>query len=136
LDIVLPFLYCVVNASPAVKRLNIEKKVKIFPLFAQGVLMELRNLALKKEKQSENLAKAMQAISIIQSVVDNNSIPRNIRKLAKEVVDSLKDEKLSIGVRAANAISTLEEISQDPNVPSFARVTLWNAVSVLEGIRE
>src|SRR5579884_123518 len=100
-----------------------EKKVKIFPLFAQGVLMELRNLALKKEKQSENLAKAMQAISIIQSVVDNNSIPRNIRKLA-------------IGVRAANAISTLEEISQDPNVPSFARVTLWNAVSVLEGIRE
>ncbi|MEM0117123.1 MAG: UPF0147 family protein [Conexivisphaerales archaeon] len=96
----------------------------------------MRDLALKKEKQSENLAKAMQAISIIQSVVDNNSIPRNIRKLAKEVVDSLKDEKLSIGVRAANAISTLEEISQDPNVPSFARVTLWNAVSVLEGIRE
>jgi len=76
--------------------------------------MELRNLALKKEKQSENLAKAMQAISIIQSVVDNNSIPRNIRKLAKEVVDSLKDEKLSIGVRAANAISTLRRYLKTP----------------------
>lgn len=91
-------------------------------------------LALKK--QDDNLAKAMQAISIIQSLVDNTNVPRNIRKLAKEVVDNLKDDKLSIGVRAANAISALEEISQDPNVPSFARVTLWNAVSVLEGIRE
>jgi uncharacterized protein (UPF0147 family) len=51
-------------------------------------------------------------------------------------VDGLKDKRMSIGVRAANAMSVLEEVSQDPNVPSFARVTLWNAVSVLEGIRE
>jgi uncharacterized protein (UPF0147 family) len=90
----------------------------------------------KKEKEAENVAKAMQALAIIQSIVDNNNIPRNIRKLAKDVADGLKDTKLSVGVRAANAISALEEVSQDPNVPSFARVTLWNAVSILEGIRE
>ncbi|MEM0075631.1 MAG: UPF0147 family protein [Conexivisphaerales archaeon] len=93
-------------------------------------------MVTKKERETENAAKAAQAIAIIQGIVDNNNIPRNIRKLAKEVVDNLKDQKLSIGVRAANAISALEEVSQDPNVPSFARVTLWNAVSVLEGIRE
>ncbi|MDG6933295.1 MAG: UPF0147 family protein [Nitrososphaerota archaeon] len=90
----------------------------------------------KKEKEAENAAKAMQALAIIQGIVDNNNIPRNIRKLAKDVADGLKDTKLSVGVRAANAISALEEVSQDPNVPSFARVTLWNAVSILEGIRE
>ncbi|MEM0286644.1 MAG: UPF0147 family protein [Nitrososphaerota archaeon] len=93
-------------------------------------------MVTKKGRETENAAKAAQAIAIIQGIVDNNNIPRNIRKLAKEVVDNLKDQKLSIGVRAANAISALEEVSQDPNVPSFARVTLWNAVSVLEGIRE
>ncbi|MFP3401313.1 MAG: UPF0147 family protein, partial [Nitrososphaeria archaeon] len=38
--------------------------------------------------------------------------------------------------RAANAIAALEEIAQDPNVPSYARVTLWNAFSYLERIRE
>ncbi|WKT58906.1 UPF0147 family protein [Candidatus Nitrosotenuis chungbukensis] len=36
----------------------------------------------------------------------------------------------------ANAISQLDDVSQDPNMPSYVRVTLWQAVSALEGIRE
>lgn len=48
----------------------------------------------------------------------------------------LQDLKLSVGVRAANAVSMLDEISQDPNMPSFARVTIWSAVSTLESIRD
>jgi uncharacterized protein (UPF0147 family) len=48
----------------------------------------------------------------------------------------LQDEKTSIAVRAANAISLLDEISQDPNMPSFSRVTIWSAVSTLESIKE
>ncbi|MCL4518452.1 MAG: UPF0147 family protein, partial [Thaumarchaeota archaeon] len=43
---------------------------------------------------------------------------------------------ISIGVRAANSISILEEVSQDPNMPSFSRVTIWSAVSTLESVRE
>jgi len=91
---------------------------------------------LSSKKALENENKIVQAINTINIVVDNTNIPRNIRKVAKEVVDGLKDKKLSPGVRAANALSVLEEVSQDPNVPSFARVTLWNAVSILEGVRE
>ena len=96
--------------------------------------MPPENLSSKKALENEN--KIVQAINTINIVVDNTNIPRNIRKVAKEVVDGLKDKKLSPGVRAANALSVLEEVSQDPNVPSFARVTLWNAVSILEGVRE
>jgi len=48
----------------------------------------------------------------------------------------LQDAKQSVAVRAANAISLLDEVAQDPNMPSFARVTLWSAVSGLESIRE
>lgn len=91
---------------------------------------------MSSKKALENENKIVQAINTINIVVDNTNIPRNIRKVAKEVVDGLKDKKLSPGVRAANALSVLEEVSQDPNVPSFARVTLWNAVSILEGVRE
>ncbi|TLX81838.1 MAG: hypothetical protein E6K98_06655, partial [Thaumarchaeota archaeon] len=36
----------------------------------------------------------------------------------------------------ANAISALDDITQDPNMPSYVRVTLWQAVSALERIRE
>jgi len=42
----------------------------------------------------------------------------------------------SLGVRASNAISILDEISQDPNMPPYTRVKLWNVVSVIEAIKD
>ena len=54
----------------------------------------------------------------------------------KDSIAVLQDTKISVAVRAANAISMLDEVAQDPNMPSFARVTLWSAVSELESIRE
>ncbi|MCW4013886.1 MAG: UPF0147 family protein, partial [Candidatus Bathyarchaeota archaeon] len=50
--------------------------------------------------------------------------------------DMLDDPSLSIAARAANSISVLEEISQDPNMPMYSRTRIWNAISVLEGIRD
>ena len=83
-----------------------------------------------------NEEKIEKAIAILQPLVENTAIPRNIRRTVKETIDGLKDKSIGPGVRAANAIGVLEEISQDPNVPSYARVTIWNAISILEGIRE
>ncbi len=85
---------------------------------------------------SDNVEKLNQAMTILQTIVDNASVPRNIRRSIKEIVDMLKDDSLSPAVRAANAITALEEIAQDPNMPSYARVTLWNAFSFLESVRE
>ena len=52
------------------------------------------------------------------------------------MIIELQTDEYSMSVRAANAISSLDDITQDPNVPSFVRTTLWQAVSVLESIRE
>ena len=87
-------------------------------------------------KNDENQELLNKAHVILLSVSDNPSTPRNIRKLIKDSIDTLKDESLSVGVRAANAISMLEDVSQDPNIPSFSRVTIWSAVSSLESIRD
>ena len=87
-------------------------------------------------KNNENLELLNKAIAILSSISDNPSTPRNIRKLIKDSIDTLNDESLSVGVRAANAISMLEDVSQDPNIPSFSRVTIWSAVSSLESIRD
>ena len=87
-------------------------------------------------KNDENIELLNKAIAILSSISDNPSTPRNIRKLIKDSIDTLKDESLSVGVRAANAISMLEDVSQDPNIPSFSRVTIWSAVSSLESIRD
>ena len=91
---------------------------------------------MSNDKKKENEDKIAKSIAVLQSVADSNITPRNIRKIVKESMIMLQDKTLSHAVRAANAISTLDEISQDPNMPSYARVTIWNAVSTLESIRE
>ena len=91
---------------------------------------------MSEAKQKENEEKIVKSIAVLQSVADSNITPRNIRKIVKESTIMLQDKTLSQGVRAANAISMLDDISQDPNMPSYARVTIWNAVSTLESVRE
>tara|TARA_B100001013_G_scaffold232660_1_gene142968 strand:+ start:232 stop:507 length:276 start_codon:yes stop_codon:yes gene_type:complete len=91
---------------------------------------------LSAKKKIENETALKNALNILKQVSESSSTPRNIRKTLKEVTDMLTDTSASIGIRAANAISMLDDISQDPNMPSFARVTIWSGVSELENIRE
>ncbi len=83
-----------------------------------------------------NEEKLAKAIATLQSIVDSTTTPRNIRKIVKDAITLLQHAGQALPVRAANAISLLDEVSQDPNMPSYARVTIWSAVSALESIKE
>jgi len=52
------------------------------------------------------------------------------------LITDLKNPEYSLSVRAANTISLLDDVTQDPNMPSYVRTQLWQAVSKLESIRE
>jgi len=84
----------------------------------------------------DNEAKIRQAIVMLMRIVNDTAVPRNIRRAATEAIKQLRDESLSPGVRAANAISILDEISQDPNMPIYARTLIWNVISLLETVRD
>jgi len=84
----------------------------------------------------DNEAKMRQAIVMLMRIVNDTAVPRNIRRAATEAIKQLRDESLSPGVRAANAISILDEISQDPNMPIYARTLIWNVISLLETVRD
>lgn len=86
--------------------------------------------------KDEYSRKLEQAMSILNMIADDNTTPRNIRRTAKQAADMLLDQSLSVAARAANAIAILEDISQDPNMPMYSRTRIWNAISVLEGIRD
>ncbi len=88
------------------------------------------------EKNSKNEEVFNNALDTLNQTASNPSTPRNIRKTISDLINELKNEEYSISVRASNAISVLDDITQDPNMPSYVRVTLWQAVSTLEGIRE
>ncbi len=100
-------------------------------------VVTMSTAAEKREKRRlENEEKVSKALATLQQVVESNITPRNIRKIVKDAINTLTDTKTPIGIRAANSISILEEVSQDPNMPSFSRVTIWSAVSTLESVRE
>lgn len=80
--------------------------------------------------------KISQAITILQKIAEDTGVPRNIRRAASNSIEILKNEKISPGLRAANSISILDEISQDPNMPLFARTAIWQAISLLAQIRD
>lgn len=85
---------------------------------------------------SSQKEKLEQVAEIMTRVSEDTSVPRNIRKAAKEAKKSLLDEEEDPVVKASAAISVLDEISNDPNMPVHTRTTIWDALSVLETIKE
>ena len=86
--------------------------------------------------KEQNLGFLDNATSTLYQIATNPSTPKNIRKNIADIVEELKSDEYSISVRAANTISLLDDVTQDPNLPSYVRTSLWQAVSTLESIRE
>jgi len=86
--------------------------------------------------KEENLEFLNNAMTTLNQIATNPSTPKNIRKNIATIVEELKSDEYSISVRAANTISSLDDVTQDPNMPSYVRTSLWQAVSTLESIRE
>ena len=86
--------------------------------------------------KEQNLESLNNALSTLNQIATNPSTPRNIRKNIADIINGLKSDEYSISVRAVNTISLLDDVTQDPNLPSYVRTSLWQAVSTLESIRE
>jgi uncharacterized protein len=85
---------------------------------------------------SQNKQAMKEAIDTLNLIVSTNSTPKTIKKSITDLVTDLLKEEYSLSVRAANTISLLDDVTQDPNMPSYVRTQLWQAVSKLESIRE
>lgn len=51
-------------------------------------------------------------------------------------IKALNEKGVSPGVRAANAVGVLDEVNQDPNMPLHARTLLWQAITILETVKD
>lgn len=77
-----------------------------------------------------------QALAVLNEVSEDNTTPRNIRRAAKDSMDAMQSKEYTPAVRASNAVSLLDDILQDPNMPAYTRVKLWNVMSLLEAIKD
>jgi len=91
---------------------------------------------VRKKKLVEYEERIKQAIGVLGVVSEDNTTPRNIRRAAKDSIGVLQTGEFSLAVRASNAVSILDEILQDPNMPAYTRVKLWGVMSLLEAIKD
>lgn len=77
--------------------------------------------------------KLEQAKTLLIQISEDRTVPRNIResaKSAKEILDSQEE----LTVKVDRAIQILDEVSDDPNMPTYTRTQIWSIVSSLESI--
>ena len=72
----------------------------------------------------QNKESMKEAIDTLNQIVSSNSTPKTIKKSISDLIVSLTSQEYSLSVRAANTISLLDDVTQDPNMPSYVRDTV------------
>jgi uncharacterized protein len=65
-------------------------------------------------------------------ILEEDSVPRNVRLKIKDAISALENEEFEKSLRANKALQELDTLSDDPNIPSYVRPQIWNIVSQLE----
>ncbi|MBI4014814.1 MAG: UPF0147 family protein [Candidatus Aenigmarchaeota archaeon] len=74
--------------------------------------------------------------TMLEEIAQDRTVPKNIRSAVEQVKASLGNAKQELAVRINSAVSILDEISGDPNIPVYSRTQIWNIVSMLEVMNE
>ena len=73
----------------------------------------------------------LESLTLIEQ---DNSVPRNVREKVKNSILCLEEENLEIAIKINKSLQELDEVSDDPNIPTYTRTQIWNVVSLLESI--
>ncbi len=85
------------------------------------------------EKNNEQIE---YVVELMEAIIEDTSVPRNIRKAIDEGKEKIKSDDHGIEVGITSAIYIMEDISNDINMPSHTRTEIWTIISELESIRE
>jgi hypothetical protein len=67
-------------------------------------------------------------------IAKDTSIPRNIRSATKEIRDLLLKKGTPQDIKVASALTTLGDLTNEPNIPLHGRTWIWNIMSKLERV--
>jgi len=74
-------------------------------------------------------------IELLDRIINDRTIPKNIRGAAENAKKSIMSDDPE-DVKISAAIHYLDEVSNDPNMPVYARTRLWQVSSLLEQARK
>lgn len=81
------------------------------------------------------MATVHEVIELIDGVISDSSVPKNIRKALTEAKDRLLSEE-ELVVKVSAAIYAIEAVSEDVNMPPHARMQIWSVMSALESMKK
>ena len=76
-----------------------------------------------------NFQEVIQELALIH---EDSDVPKNIRSRIKDMMDSLGANEGDQQIIVDKTIQSLDDISNDPNLPSFTRTQIWSVMSSIE----
>tara|TARA_Y100000034_G_scaffold102119_1_gene126827 strand:+ start:349 stop:594 length:246 start_codon:yes stop_codon:yes gene_type:complete len=71
---------------------------------------------------------------MLGEIKGDNSIPKNIRSKIDDVLCEIGNEDCSMDIKVSRLLNELEEISEDPNLPSYIRSEILMTIGILSEI--
>ncbi len=85
--------------------------------------------------EGERALSVQRVIESLAQLSEDASVPRNIRRGAQAAKDALTKPKVAADVRIASAVYVLDDLANDPNLPTHGRTAIWSLISSLESIQ-
>ncbi|MFX0082782.1 MAG: UPF0147 family protein [Candidatus Hodarchaeota archaeon] len=73
---------------------------------------------------------------LLNGMLGDRSVPRNIKRVAQRSIDELHKEDETPGVISSNVMYMVDDLAQDANIPFHARTTVYRIISILENIKD
>jgi uncharacterized protein len=84
---------------------------------------------------SEGLPGLTRIVESLAQLADDTSVPRNVRRGAQSAKDELAKPRVALDVRIASAVYVLDDLANDPNLPTHGRTAIWSIISSLESLQ-
>jgi uncharacterized protein (UPF0147 family) len=86
--------------------------------------------------RTEPAAAGLQRIvDALSQLADDGLVPRNVRRGAQAAKDALAKPRSALDVRIASAVYVLDDLANDPNLPTHGRTAIWSIISSLESLQ-
>ncbi len=73
---------------------------------------------------------------LLNGMINDRGVPRNIKRVAQKGIDELKRDDDSPAVLASSVMYMITDLSQDANIPFHSRTTIYRIISLLENIKD
>ena len=71
---------------------------------------------------------------MLGEIKEDNSVPRNIRSRIDVVISNMGKSDCELDIKVSRLLNDLEEISEDPNLPSYIRTEILMTIGILSEI--